>query len=460
MPIRRSIGAAIPSGANKGTMSQGLKSRMKKIWLVSHYAMPPQYEVRIKTLKYAEYLQRMGHEVLLITASTIHNTDINLITSDAAYVRADYGDLHYVHIKCPGYKGNGVKRVVNMLAFERGFSRVMRTFDRPDVIVADVNCINYGGIMRFARKHGVKFIPEIRDLWPMSIVEYAAYSERNPIIQFLYRREKRMYRLADGIVFSIEGGKQYIVDKGWDKAVDLAKCFYINNGVDFEKLDEQRRTCVLSDPQLDDVSLFKLVYVGAIRQANNLGIIVEAASLLKNSPGLCFVLFGDGDERAGLQQFCREHGLSNVHFQGVVDKAYIPGILSRADVNLLNYRQAKTLRYGGSQNKLFDYMASGKPVISTVTMGYSLIERSGCGITLEKNTPEHLCDAIKTMRTLSSKEITEMGARGTELAKEFDYRILTERLMYAIEMVCDGVSDREYKVYDGERLVPARLHCD
>ncbi len=73
--------------------------------------------------------------------------------------------------------------------------------------------------------------------------------------------------------------------------------------------------------------------------------------------------------------------LDNVKMKGFVNKKYIPYILSKSSVNILNYSQTQyNWSRGNSSNKLFEYMASGKPMISTVKMGYSIIEKYKCGI--------------------------------------------------------------------------------
>ena len=118
---------------------------------------------------------------------------------------------------------------------------------------------------------------------------------------------------------------------------------------------------------------------------------------------------------------------------------------------MLNYRQAKTLKYGGSQNKLFDYLASGKPIISTVQMNYNLIDKYNCGITLEKCTPEHLAQAVMDLDEKSKEERLKMGKRGLECAEEFDYKVLTERFLHVIEKTLHGESKRHYKIYEGEQ---------
>lgn len=50
-----------------------------EVWFVSHYSMPPQYEMRIKTQMYAHYLGLKGISCTIFSASTIHNTQIDLI---------------------------------------------------------------------------------------------------------------------------------------------------------------------------------------------------------------------------------------------------------------------------------------------------------------------------------------------------------------------------------------------
>lgn len=52
---------------------------MQKIWLVNHYAMPPEWEPRIRTVKFAQFLQQAGFDVTVIGASSMHNMASNLI---------------------------------------------------------------------------------------------------------------------------------------------------------------------------------------------------------------------------------------------------------------------------------------------------------------------------------------------------------------------------------------------
>ena len=112
---------------------------MKRVWFVSHYSMPPQYEMRIKTQMYAHHLNLMGYETKIFSSSIIQNTDIDLIEGKELYIERKYDDLDFVHIKCRKYSGNGINRILNMQEFAYRFPKVAKNFPLPDVVVADAN---------------------------------------------------------------------------------------------------------------------------------------------------------------------------------------------------------------------------------------------------------------------------------------------------------------------------------
>jgi hypothetical protein len=54
--------------------------------VINHYAMPQEYEMRVRNNKMAQYLMSNGHSVKIIAASTLHNTDIDLMEKTKAKV--------------------------------------------------------------------------------------------------------------------------------------------------------------------------------------------------------------------------------------------------------------------------------------------------------------------------------------------------------------------------------------
>ena len=80
-------------------------------------------------------------------------------------------------------------------------------------------------------------------------------------------------------------------------------------------------------------------------------------------------------------------------------------------------------------------MASGKPIISTVQMGYSIVKRYNCGVELDEDTPEALAKQIIRFHDMSPKERDKIGKNASQGAKDFDFSVLTEKLIKVIESV-------------------------
>ena len=55
------------------------------IWLINHYAVPPKYYPLARPTNFAKHLMRMGHQVTIFAASTLHNSDLNLIRDHKPY---------------------------------------------------------------------------------------------------------------------------------------------------------------------------------------------------------------------------------------------------------------------------------------------------------------------------------------------------------------------------------------
>src|SRR5699024_1319722 len=143
---------------------------------------------------------------------------------------------------------------------------------------------------------------------------------------------------------------------------------------------------------------------------NNVDNIIDTAKLLTNYTDIEFLIYGEGNQKQILKRRIEEENITNVKFKGFVNKQNIPFILNSSSVNVLNYSQEKyNWTRGNSSNKLFEYMASGKPIISTVKMGYSLIERYNCGIELDENTPEAFAQAILEIKELPKKEYMKIS---------------------------------------------------
>ena len=410
----------------------------RKIWLINPYAMPPDREMRIQTLKRAQYLAEYGYDVTIIGGSYLHNTDINLITDNRQYYEANYGGIKFIHIRTIRYKNNGLRRMGNMVEFPLRLLLLGKHFQKPDII-SQVATIPFGNILYFlARRFKAKYIVDVVDLWPESFVAFNLISRKNPVLWLAYTAEHWLYKRADRIVFSMEGGKDYIIEKRWNIEaggdIDLAKVFYINNGVDLAEFDYNRITYKLPDTDLEDDSIFKVVYLGSIRLANDVKLLIEAAEILKNKKEIVFLIYGDGDDRKPLEYYCRRHNVTNVKFkQKWVELKYVPYILSKCSLNIMNYMQSPIGRFGVSQSKSFQYMASGKPICANRVMGYSPISRYNLGVEKEFNNCAEYADAILSFANMDEDEYSSLCENVRQAAKHYDYQYLTAKYAQLLE---------------------------
>lgn len=399
--------------------------QIKRAWFVCHYSMPPEYEQRIKTQMYAHFLGEMGIDCTIFSASTIHNTDINLIEGKELYIERKYDDLKFVHIRCSGYTKTDLKRIINMEQFAYRFNKVAEKFAPPDVIVADTYCVSYKPIYRYCKRHKIPFVVDVRDLWPQSIVEYMHISEKNPIIRLMYNMERNMYIHADRIIFSIDGGYDYIQDKGMEHLIPRDKVFFIQNGVNLEEFRKNQEVYKIADKDLDNPDTFKVVYAGSIRKVNNLGLLLDAAKEVKNKK-VKFLIWGAGDELEALKARVTDEKIDNVIFKGHVEKKYIAYITSKADLNLIHNNPSDLFKYGISFNKLFDYLASGKPSLSTFPCKYNPAVYEGTGADVFDSSSEEIA---KKIDQLSESDLSAYQENARKASEKYDYKMLSMKLL-------------------------------
>ncbi|MEO5990238.1 MAG: glycosyltransferase family 4 protein [Ferruginibacter sp.] len=407
---------------------------MKKIWLINQYAMPPELESRLRTIKFAQYLSQKGYEVTIFASSIMHNMGIDLISDNKIYLEKSYEDIKFVHIKSKFYKTNGMNRIISSLQFHFRLKKYIKKLKKPDVILHTAY-IPFGlGLYYTAKRLNSKYIVEIVDLWPETFVELGVIKKGNPLLYFAYLAERWLYQRADNVVFSMEGGINYIQDKKWDiengGKINLEKIHYINNGVDLADFKKNLETHILDDKDLSNTDIKKIVYLGSIRLANNLKQLVDAASLLRFHKDIVFLLYGNGEDRERLEKYCIEQSIDNIIFKEKwIDPKYVPYVLSCSTVNILNYMPGHFGGYGGSQSKMFQYMASGKPICCNLNMMYCPITKNNLGIAKEFNSVQEYADAIYKLSNLSKHDSDELCKRNILTAKAFDYQVLTEKMI-------------------------------
>src|SRR5262249_27169844 len=159
---------------------------------------------------------------------------------------------------------------------------------------------------------------------------------------------------------------------------------------------------------------FVVVYAGALGPANGLEIALDAAEALRGSQAL-FVLVGDGKARALLTSAAEARGLDNVRFVSAQPKRAMREVLGAADACLATLRDIPLFRTT-YPNKVFDYMAAGRPVLLAIDgVIREVVEGAGAGIFVPPGDGGQLAAAVR--RLMASPDAARaMGARGRAAA--------------------------------------------
>ena len=414
----------------------------RKIWLWNHYATDMYKNKGGRHYWFAENLIKEGYDATVFCANTYHNKSEFIDTGKKKYATDRLNGIPFVFVKTTTALGNGLDRVKNMGLFYWNLFSVAKEYakenGKPDVIVASsVHPLTMVAGIKIAKKMNVPCICEIRDLWPEAIFSFNKARENSLLGKILVTGEHWIYRKADALIFTKEGDTDYIKEKKWDIVqggnINLDKAHYINNGVDVEAFNKSIDEKAIDDEDLES-GKFNVVYIGAIRPVNNVGNVLDTAKFLKDDKDIQFLIYGDGNQKKMLEKRIEDEGLDNVKMKGFVNKQFIPYILSKSSVNLLNYSHTQyNWARGNSSNKLFEYMASGKPIISTVKMGYSIIKKYKCGMELENSTPQELAQAIVDIKNMPEHEYKQLGTNAKKGANDFDFRVLASKLIDVID---------------------------
>jgi len=402
----------------------------KRIWIVNYYTSPTCSNPRY--LKFAKYFMTQGWEVITFYA------DHKYKDNEPSFVSETIDGLEFVKVKAPHYVGNGIKRMRSIWKFASELKDAAKLFPKPDVLLQNIHPPFDYPVVKLAKKLKCKYIAEAWDLWPEDFVTFGLLKANSPAMKSAYAIEKRYYYAADEIVFTFLGAFDYLKRQGWmkDQGGKIAPehLHYINNGIDLDQFDLDRDAHPRADTDLNDPSLKKIIYLGSINKANNVKTLIDAAALIKDIPQYRFFIYGNGAYRAALEQYVIDNHIDNVIFK----EKRIPfeecaWVVSQATVNVMNYEKGFG-KWGVSSGKMFQYLAAGKPILCNIDIAYdNVINDNNIGFAQDISSPEEFAELIRRLAEQSSKDYEAMCARVREVAKRFDYKILTQKELAVIE---------------------------
>ncbi len=412
------------------------------VWILNHYAVPPDMPGGTRHYELGRQLAKLGYDVTILASSFHHiQRRETKLTGKQSWRVEEIDGVRFVWLRTFPYQGNDWRRAFNMISYTarsywtgRRLPKVSGTIPEPDVIIgSSVHLLAVVSADLLARHFDSSFVMEVRDLWPQTLVDMGKLSEHSLVTRLLRSLEKWLYRRAERIVVLLPKAGDYIAGLG----IDRDKVRWIPNGVDLAAFPSR-------PPQPSSNEQFTVMYVGAHGEANNLDLLLDAASQIqqKGYSRIQFVFVGDGPEKERLQLRCKRMALVNTAFREPVAKRSIPNVLAGADALAFVLRDIGVFKYGISSNKLFDYLAAGKPVLFACDAVNNLVDEAQSGISIPPGNSTALTSAIIDLYQMSPENRTAMGRRGRAYVEQnYDYAVLARKMATLLQGPDDDTAE-------------------
>jgi glycosyltransferase involved in cell wall biosynthesis len=224
----------------------------------------------------ARHLARHGHHVTIIASPVSYLTG----TDSGARVRVHTDDLGVTILRSftlPALHRSFVWRVFSFISFMISSFINGLFVRRVDLVWGTTPPIFQGPTAwLLARLKGVPFLLEVRDLWPAFAVAVGVLKNKL-LIRLSEGLERFLYRHADQVVVNSPGFIPHVTERG------VQHVALVPNGADPE----------MFDPESDGLKFrrkfglegcFVVMYAGAHGLSNDLGVLLDAAELLRDQP--------------------------------------------------------------------------------------------------------------------------------------------------------------------------------
>lgn len=402
-------------------------SRLVRLLILNQYALPRGAPGITRHGDLGAALAASGHDITIVASR------FNYLTRRADGPARDssgpsrtevHSGVTFKWLNTGSYRRNDRSRIRSMLAYTAQAVIVGITQrERPDIVLASSPHLLTGvaGSV-IAWRYRVPLVFEVRDLWPSILVDLGAISRGGIVHRALERLERWLYRRARLVIFVPPDGSRRLSDLGLarDKAV------HVPNGTEVTPHVDLPVPASLHEILRAVAGRFVLMYAGAHGVANDLGTVVRALDDLRRTSNSLYervavVLIGDGSEKVLLERQIEEAGHRSIYLHPPIAKGLVSTALRHADALLVSVAPGIAHSYGLSPNKLFDYMAAGRPVLTSSHVP-TIADQSGAGLRYEPGDPRDLARSIAVLVELSAAERAAMGARGRRTV-ERDYSV-------------------------------------
>ncbi|CAM4015905.1 putative glycosyl transferase WbpJ [Pseudomonas reidholzensis] len=306
---------------------------------------------------------------------------------------------------------------------------------RPDIIIySSPHPFGVLSCWLAARLLRAKFVFEVRDLWPLSLIELAGLSETNLLVRATGLIERFAYARADKVISLLPYAEPHMRGKG----LSAGKFLWVPNGVVASdagtRADTHDSPFIRHVRDLRQQGVFVVIYAGAHGKPNSLDGLVRSATILKQrNANVRIILVGKGESKAHLSSLAAREASGIVEFFAQQPKEDVMAALAFASAGYISLKSEPLFRFGVSPNKLWDYMRGGMPIIFACTVNNNPVDEYDCGLSVDPDSPDEIASAIIQLMRLTEQQRKAMGLKGREAVLEhYTYETLAPKLLQGL----------------------------
>jgi glycosyltransferase involved in cell wall biosynthesis len=394
-----------PPGSDGG--DAGL--RRLRVLILTQWFQP---EPAFKGLPFAKELQRLGHDVEVVTGFPNYpggkiypGYRIRLWTKEIM------DDVPVLRVALyPSHDSSALGRILNYVSFAVTATFGLLSRRRPDIVyvyhppgTAALPAVMLSMLRR------VPFVVDVQDLWPDTLAATGMMNKPG-ILRLIGAWMNFVHRRAAAIVVLSPGFKERITGRG----VPEHKVHVIPNWAP-EEGEDGAPPLVSRKP----TSRFTVVFAGTMGLAQGLDTVIDAALLLRErAPNVQITMVGGGLEVDRLRSRVETLGADNVRFMPRRPPSEMSELFATADALLVHLRDDPLFAIT-IPSKTQAYLRAGKPLLIGVKGdAAALVEEAGAGMAFEPENASSLAAAVMRLASLPEQDRANMGAAGRRFYDE------------------------------------------
>lgn len=342
-----------------------------------------------------------------------NNLNTTLVTSNRSYINGEkitFSNIKNIIIFNCFFKNVGIFNKV-MSYFEFSLQAYLKlNFSNYEVVItSSPNLLTAYLMLLKAKARRKKFIFEIRDIWPESLVYLSGLKRGGFVYTILKKIERYLITQSNGVVSTIHNFEAY--------------------------LEKEKLQCknYLHIPQMTDSYINQrndskkgYVYIGSAKKNQSIIEIIETFNKFNSyhNYGLFLDLYIDGEEKSKIHNFITKNNYTRINLkQHIKNRETLIKILSDYKFGLTNFPDIELYNYGISFNKLIDYVSAN---VLPIMPCPKFLDESLREVSISSN--DNLLDSLKLSVSMTKESTNGKIKKCAVIAEKYDANKMTGKL--------------------------------